>query len=246
MELSLIYPMYNEERNVDELLSRTMRVLEDFYGDAGDYEVICVDDGSGDGTLRVLAENWVGREGVRVISLKRHVGHAGAIQAGFRHLGSSTYTVLCNSDLQYLPEEIPKFLRKARANPKLVVVNGWRVHKVDTITKNIVSLVYNLLSRVFFSTRLHDHASNFVLFRTGLVRGLRLGFDGQRFIIASLKKKYRLKKELIVEIPVTHVPRKHGKSNYPVWRKVLLGFFEVIRYWLVLESISRRSSQFTK
>lgn len=241
MELSVVYPMFNEAGNVRELVSRTVRVLRALYPDPHDFEIVCVDDHSSDETLEQLRRAASQHEKVHVVSLDVHLGHAGAIEVGFRFITGrpretwSRATLLCNADLQYRPEEIPNFLRAMQGNSRTRIVNGWRVQKVDPLVKNIASRVYNALSRHLFHTTLHDHASNFALYSTPLLAGLHLSGNDQRYIIATLKYKHGLSNAQIQEIPVSHHPRQYGRSKYPAWRKILFGGLEILRKKRALE-----------
>lgn len=83
--------------------------------------------------------------------------------------------------------------------------------------------------RFFFKTQLHDHASTFTLYRTEQVRNLKLQNNDQRYIIPIIKAKWKLNNAQIIEIPIQHQPRKHGKSHYSVTKNILFGLYETLK-----------------
>lgn len=229
MDLSLIYPMNNEEENVGYLLERTISTLNQYYSDKNNYEIICINDNSQDGTLLILEEYAKKTPQIRIISFNKRIGHAQALAKGFENMNTSKYVIICDADLQYLPEEIPLFLSYARDNPDISIINAWRVEKYEPFLKLFASKVYNYLMRKFFDTTLHDHASTFTLYKSEQVRNMNLINNDQRYLIPMVKYKWNLTNREIYEMKVTHQPRKFGKSKYPTWKKIFFGFFEIIQ-----------------
>jgi len=229
IEFSLIYPMHNEEANVDPLLQRTFDSLIMYYHSEQKFEIICINDGSTDSTQKKL-DTWTTlKKNIRMFVFEQSHGHSAALAKGFELISTSKYTMICDADLQYFPEEIPKFLEEMEKNPQLCIINGWRVKKYEPYLKIITSNFYNSLMRFFFKTQLHDHASTFTLYRTEQVRNLNLQNNDQRYIIPMIKAKWKLNKDQIIEIPIQHQTRKHGKSHYSVMKNILFGLYETIK-----------------
>lgn len=129
LEFSLIYPMHNEESNVDPLLRRTYDSLMTHYQSEQKFEIICINDGSTDLTNQKV-EKWVDlKKNIKIFSFSQPHGHSAALAKGFELVSSSKYAMICDADLQYLPEEIPAFLEKMERNSQLSIINGWRVKK---------------------------------------------------------------------------------------------------------------------
>ncbi len=230
MRLSVIYPMHNEAGNIEELLKRTYDSLVSYFDSPNDFEIICVDDHSTDQTKPLLNENIKKYPNLKILEMKKNKGHAFAINEGFKNVSNSKYTFLSDSDLQYNPEEIVKFLDFIKNNPDVEILNGWRKkEKHESFLKIISSKIYNKLCRILFKLPTYDNASNFTLYKTKHIKDLDLEYNDQRYIIAILRFKFKIDKLQIVEIPVTHKPRIYGKSKYPVWRKMVFGIFEIFK-----------------
>ncbi|HZH39948.1 MAG TPA: glycosyltransferase family 2 protein, partial [Gemmatimonadales bacterium] len=106
--VSVGIPLFNEEQGVPELIRRVGAALDGIPG--GPHEIVCVDDGSRDGTVRVL-EQAAGRERrLKVVALSRNFGHQTALTAALDHVTGDVVVVM-DGDLQDPPEEIARFLK---------------------------------------------------------------------------------------------------------------------------------------
>src|SRR5262249_48313379 len=113
-------PLYNEEANIEELYARLTSVLG---GLRKRYELIFVDDGSRDGTFKLLTEIQGKDDNVHVIRLRRNFGQSGALAAGF-DFAEGDVIIAMDGDLQHSPEDIPLLLNKMAEGYD--VVSGWR------------------------------------------------------------------------------------------------------------------------
>src|SRR5258708_5033620 len=139
-ELSIVVPLYNEEANVEELYARLTQVLRDL---GKKYELIFVDDGSRDGTFRLLAPVQAEDNRVHVIRLRRNFGQTGALAAGF-DFADGDVIVAMDGDLQHSPEDIPRLLDKIAEGYD--VVSGWREKRVDNFwLRRLPSMIANRL-----------------------------------------------------------------------------------------------------
>lgn len=139
MVVSVVIPVLNEERNVRELHRRLIRVLE---AERADFEIIFVNDGSGDATRSILRELHDQDERVKSVHLARNFGHQAAISAGLR-AASGDAVVAMDGDLQDAPELLPDFLERWRAGYE--VVYAVRAHRAE-------SLLMRLAYKVFYRT----------------------------------------------------------------------------------------------
>jgi glycosyltransferase involved in cell wall biosynthesis len=221
VDLSVISPVYNEEESV-LLLHR--EVTEALSPLDLQWELVLVDDGSTDGSIKqlvALAEQDPGH--VRVVQLRRNFGQTTAIAAGIDH-SQGEVIVLIDADLQNDPADIPMMLEKI--NEGYDVVSGWRVNRQDTyITRTLPSHLANgLISRVT-GVRLHDYGCTLKAYRREVITGFRLYGEMHRFIPAYAKWVGAS----IIEVPVHHHPRRFGKAKYGLERtvKVVLDLFTV-------------------
>jgi glycosyltransferase involved in cell wall biosynthesis len=216
---TVIIPVLNEEENIPILhqaLTEAMR--------GRDYELIFVDDGSVDGSpqvLRSIAES--DEEHVTVIEFRRNFGQTTAIAAGIDYSGGKV-VVLIDADMQNDPSDIPMMLDKI--DEGYDVVSGWRQNRKDPyLTRRLPSKVANwLISRVT-GVALHDYGCTLKAYRRDVLQGFRLYGEMHRFIPAYAGSVGAR----IVEVPVKHHPRLHGKPNYGLERtiKVILDLFTV-------------------
>jgi glycosyltransferase involved in cell wall biosynthesis len=221
MNLSLVIPVFNEQDNLPLLfdaLYKTMNTL------GQSWEVILVDDGSRDNSLSVLREfAEKDPDHVRVISFRRNFGQTAAIAAGIDH-SEGEIIVLMDADLQNDPADIPMLLAKLDEGYDLV--SGWRQERKDNaITRNFPSTIANRLISWVTGVHLHDYGCTLKAYHRGALEGFRLYGEMHRFIPVyanSVGAK-------ITEIPVSHHPRKFGKTKYGLERtaKVILDLFTV-------------------
>ena len=221
MDLSLIIPVYNEEENLPHLFEAIYKVLEPLKSK---WEVILVDDGSRDHSLEVLRGfAKKDKKHIRVVSFRRNFGQTAAIAAGIDHSSGETI-VLLDADMQNDPADIPMMLAKLDEGYDLV--SGWRKQRKDnTLVRTIPSNIANGLISWVTGVHLHDYGCTLKAYRRDALAGFRLYGEMHRFIpVFAYSVGAR-----ITEMPVTHHPRKFGKSNVGLERtiKVLLDLFTV-------------------
>ncbi len=230
MAVSVVIPLYNEEENVEilnERLGATMKTI-------GDYEIVYVDDGSTDGTLRLLEQIQAQDENVIVLSLRRNFGQTAAFAAGF-DFARGDVIVTMDGDLQNDPTDIPKLLEAIK---EYDLVSGWRKKRQDNFSRTFPSKIANWLISNVTGVRLHDYGCSLKAYRRDVVKNLKLYGEMHRFIPA-VASWYGVR---IAEVETTHHPRLRGKSKYGISRtiKVLLDLVTV----KFLQSFSTKPIQF--
>jgi glycosyltransferase involved in cell wall biosynthesis len=220
MYLSVIAPVYNEHDNIPLLYDQMLNALKDF---TKEWEFILVDDGSVDESLLALEKiAMADPQRVKIVSLRRNFGQTAAIAAGVDH-ASGDIIVLMDADLQNDPVDIPRMLEKIEEGYDLV--SGWRKDRKDSLVRTIPSRIANKIICKVTGVSLHDYGCTLKAYRREVLTGYRLYGEMHRFIPAfanSVGAK-------IMEMPVTHHPRKFGKANYGMERtaKVILDLFTV-------------------
>jgi polyisoprenyl-phosphate glycosyltransferase len=168
-ELSVVVPMFNEEQVLPLTAARLRGVLD---GLGVGYEVVAVDDGSGDATAGVLAGLRAGWPQLRVIRLRRNSGHQAALLAGLMRAGGR-FVVSIDADLQDPPEAIGAMWRLARAEG-LDVVYGVRADRgADSWFKRVTAGWYYRLMRRLAGGQVRAHAGDFRLLSRAAVEALR-------------------------------------------------------------------------
>lgn len=217
MRISVITPVYNEEKNIPilhEELSRALRPL-------GEYEIIAVDDRSTDGTWGVMESIAKTDSRFRPVRFRSNQGQTAALMAGIDH-ASGEIIIAIDSDLENDPADIPKLL--AKLDEGFDIVSGWRKERwADRkLLRRIPSMSANWLIAVMTGVQLHDHGCTLKVYRREVFDGVRLYGEMHRFIAAYLATRGAR----VAEIPVAHRPRIHGESKY--------GFSRVFRVILDL------------
>lgn len=222
MKLSIVIPVYNEAENLPSLHQALYEALDGLTGTP--WEAVFVDDGSIDGSLGVLEELANNDpQHICVVALRRNFGQTAAIAAGIDH-AEGEVIVLMDADLQNDPADIPMMVEKI--NQGYDVVSGWRVDRQDTfITRTLPSRIANWLISIVTGVHLHDYGCTLKAYRREVLTGFRLYGEMHRFIPAYAHSVGAR----IIEVPVHHHPRKHGKTKYGMGRtlKVILDLFTV-------------------
>lgn len=220
MQLSLVIPIYNEEDNIKLLIGQ---ITESVGPLALDYEIIAINDGSQDGSLRILKELAAQDLKLKVANFKKNYGQTAAMAAGF-DLARGEVVITMDADLQNDPADIPKLLDKM--NEGYDVVSGWRKNRKDAIlSRKIPSWAANSLISKITKVNLHDYGCTLKAYRKEVVKDIRLYGEMHRFIPAYASW-YGAR---IVEMPVNHRPRIYGKTKYGIGRtlRVILDLLTV-------------------
>lgn len=208
-EVSVFLPVYNEEPNLPPLHAKLDEALKALGRTS---EIIYVDDGSTDGSLRVLRELAQRDSRVRVVALKRNYGQTAAMAAGI-DAAQGQVLIPMDADMQNDPADIVRLLEKL--DQGYDVVSGWRKNRQDrVITRKIPSMIANRLISWIGGVPLHDYGCTLKAYRIESLAGVRLYGEMHRFIpiLASWEGAR------VAEIPVAHHARTMGKSKYGLSR----------------------------
>jgi len=214
--LTVVIPAYNEQANVEPCYRELVEVL-DALGQP--FEILFVDDGSTDGTSAVLRGLASTDRRVRVLRFRRNAGQTAALHAGFR-AARGAVIVTMDADLQNDPHDIPKLLA---ALPGHDAVCGWRVDRHDPWSKRIASRIANRVRDRLTRDGVHDTGCTLKVFRREAVENLQLYRGLHRFLPALLQMDNRR----LVEVPVSHRPRRAGVSKYGNWGRMWVGLADL-------------------
>jgi glycosyltransferase involved in cell wall biosynthesis len=217
---SVVVPLFNEQENVPQLY---VKIIDAMDATGGSYEIVFVDDGSKDGTFRLLSEISADDARVVVVRLRRNFGQTPALKAGFDHCRGEII-ISMDGDLQHDPGEIPRFIEKIREGYD--IVSGWRVERKDHwLMRQLPSRVANWIMAKLSRVELHDFGTTFKAYRREILSEIHLYGELHRFIPALASWAGAS----VAEVPITNVPRQSGKSNYGISRtiRVLLDLLSV-------------------
>jgi glycosyltransferase involved in cell wall biosynthesis len=218
--LSIVAPVYNEERNVEPFVNGIAQAVRPL---GLPFEIVIVDDGSSDGTLSVLRGLLPETPELVAIRLRRNFGQTLALQAGLdRARGDAIATM--DGDLQNDPRDIPRLLSELSRGAD--VVSGWRKNRRDTLLlRKVPSRIANWLIRRVSGVPVHDQGCAMKAYRAEVVRGLNLYADMHRFIaILTMPLGATIR-----EVEVRHHPRiaEHSKSGISRVFSVLVDLFTI-------------------
>ena len=217
MNISIIIPVYNEEESLAELYRQISAVPETSGSDA---EILFVDDGSTDGSWRVIESLSAADRRVRGIRFRRNFGKAAALDAGF-HAARGKIVFSMDADLQDDPAEIPDFLTKLDGG--LDVVSGWKKHRHDPWHKVIPSRIFNFMVSYLTGVTLHDHNCGMKCYRREIFDEITLYGELHRFIpTLAAARGYKVGEKVIA-----HRKRKFGKSKYGL-NRFIKGFLDLL------------------
>ncbi|MDY6804386.1 MAG: glycosyltransferase family 2 protein [Cyanobacteriota bacterium] len=207
-EVSVVVPIYNEVESILPLLEAIATTLK---ASNLSYEIICVDDGSGDGSTELLKEQAALRDDLRAVLLRRNYGQSAAMSAGFNHARGKAIVTL-DGDLQNDPADIPLLL--AKLNEGYDLVSGWRKNRKDNLSRTLPSKIANWLIARVTGVKLHDYGCSLKAYRAELAADVHLYGELHRFLPALAF----IEGARITEMPVRHYARKYGKSKYGLGR----------------------------
>ena len=226
---SVVIPLHNEEENVAELYDRLKAVME---SQPDTWELVLVDDGSTDHTMKILAEIATVDSRVVVVKLRRNFGQTAGLAAGFDH-ARGEYVIAMDGDLQHDPADIPRFLDKLAEGYD--IVSGWRKRRIDNLWfRRLPSRAANWLMAKLSGVDIHDFGTTFKAYRRDLLAQVPLYGEMHRFIPA-LASWYGAR---ICEIPIRNINRERGNSHYGLGRTLRV-FFDLITIRFLLRYLSR-------
>lgn len=204
-QVSVVVPIHNEYENLPRLLEAisTTLIAANIH-----YEILCIDDGSTDGSGDLLKQIASDRTDLRSVILRRNYGQTAAMAAGFSH-AKGQIIVTMDGDMQNDPADIPILIDKL--NEGYDLVSGWRKNRQDaTLTRLIPSQIANWLIAQVTGVKVHDYGCSLKAYRTELIADMNLYGELHRFLPALAF----IEGARIAEIPVRHHPRQFGKSKY--------------------------------
>lgn len=211
MNLSVVVPLFNEQESLYLLYDELAKTLKDVNLD---YEIIFVDDGSTDSSLKELRNIQESDSHVTVVGLRRNFGQTAAMAAGFDH-ASGEIVITMDGDLQNDPRDIPLLVEKI--NEGYDVVTGWRYDRKDPfISRRLPSIIANRLISTITGVNIHDYGCTLKAFRREVIRNIRLYGEMHRFIPAIASGMGIS----FTEIKVNHRARRFGSSKYGISRTI--------------------------
>ena len=209
VQLSVVVPIFNERENLELLVAK---LHESLSAIGQTYEILLIDDGSKDGSWELMVTLAERYPCLHLIRFRRNFGQTAAMSAGFKESRGEIIVTL-DADMQNDPADIPKLLAKMDEGND--VVSGWRRDRQDPfINRRLPSIIANTLISRITGVHLHDYGCTLKAYRREIVNHIDLYGELHRFIPALASWVGGQ----IAEVPVTHHPRRFGKSKYGISR----------------------------
>ena len=216
-DLSVVFPVYNEEENIPHLLREIAAAVE---GRGWTYEIVAVDDGSSDRSLEVLRASRAQYPMLRVVALQRNSGQTAALDAAWRS-ARGRLVVSLDADLQNDPADIPAMIRRLEETASDMVI-GVRVNRQDTWSRKMQSRIGNGVRNWITGDQITDTGCSLKLAKRDAIDRVRL-FTGMHRFLPTLVRYAGYK---VVEMPVNHRPRQYGVSKYGAMNRAFRGLVD--------------------
>jgi glycosyltransferase involved in cell wall biosynthesis len=225
MDISVIVPLYNEEGSLPKLFEWIDKVMTE---NKFSYEVIFINDGSTDGSWKVIEDLKAQSPNVSGIKFRHNYGKSPALYCGFR-AAKGDVVITMDADLQDSPDEIPE-LYSMIMKEDYDLVSGWKKKRYDAkLTKNLPSKIYNATARTVTGLKLHDMNCGLKAYRHDVVKNIEVYGEMHRYIPYLAKNAGFTK---IGEKVVEHRKREFGSSKFGMNRFVN-GYLDLITLWFL-------------
>jgi len=232
ISLTAFFPAYNDQHTIEGIV-RT--VAEEMRKVTNDFEVLVVDDGSKDQTGAILDQLAKELSFLRVIHHERNLGYGAALITGFSN-AKKDLIFYTDGDGQYDVRELHNLL--AHLKPNIDLVNGYKVKRADAWYRIWIGAAYRRAMRWAFRLSIRDVDCDFRLFRRYIFEKISLE-SRSGVICVEMAKKFEQAGFRMAEVPVSHYPRMHGRSEFFRLRHLAYTFKGLLKIWWMLV-VSRR------
>jgi len=221
MKLSVVVPTYNEERTIMNVIDAVSQVdLAAALGKEVELEIIVVDDGSTDGTRRML-DSLDSRPDIRVIVHERNRGKGAAVRTGFAHV-TGDIVIIQDADMEYDPTEFPRLLEPIVNGHADVVygsrLSGGRPQRVYLFWHMVGNRMLTLLTNVLFNSPLPDMETGYKVFKREVVDNFRLRENDFRIEPEMTAQVLRNTNLRVYEMPVSYYGRTYEEGKKITWK----------------------------
>ena len=223
--ISLFLPAFNEEENVEYMVSKAESVLNRIAG--GNWEILVVDDGSTDSTAEITKSMSRKDSRIRLVSHNGNLGFGRAVRTGIEN-SSKNWIFYTDCDGQFDLDELELvWARRAEAD----IVSGYRRRRKDPATRLGYSLLWNTLTMMMFLRGFKDVDSSFKLYRSSIFKILKpqstCGVIDFEILTLARDMGFR-----VIQIPVSHYQRRAGTVSF---ESVRSGFIAFVKLGPILE-----------
>ena len=229
MKLSVVMPVYNEQATLEQVIARVLAVPLDI-------ELICVDDGSSDGSREILSRLQQAHAQLRVELQPRNMGKGAALRRGIQ-LATGDFVIIQDADLEYDPSDYPALLRPLLED-KADVVYGSRFlgsapHRVLYFWHSGANKILTSVSNALTNINLTDMETCYKIFRREIIQSIpieedRFGFEPE--ITVKIAKRHLR----IYEVGISYWGRTYEEGKKITWKDGARALFCLIKYTLTV------------
>ena len=230
--LTMFFPAYNDAGTIGSLVIQAQEAIRRL---TPDFEIIVVNDGSRDHTGHIAEELARTYPNVRVIHHQGNRGYGGALRSGFA-AATKDLIAYTDGDAQYDPSEIASLWARLDSNADMVT--GYKISRSDPLHRIIIGRVYHYTVKLLFALRVRDVDCDFRLMRREVFDRVKLDRDSG-VICLELMRKVQDAGFRVVEVPVHHYHRTHGRSQFFNFRRVFRTGIDVLKLWIELVVLGR-------
>ena len=234
--LTIFFPAYNDGGTIASLVIQAVQVAGKL---TPDFEVLIINDGSVDATRDVADELQRTYPQVKAIHHAKNRGYGGALRTGF---SSATKELIAytDGDAQYDPREFEELWN--RLTPEADMVNGYKISRADPLHRVIIGRVYHHVVKFLFRLQVRDVDCDFRLMRREIFDRVRLERDTGVICLEMMRKIQDAGFE-IVEVPVHHYHRAHGRSQFFNFQRVFWTGIDVLKLWIQLVVLGHQGAR---
>jgi glycosyltransferase involved in cell wall biosynthesis len=226
-KLSVFFPTYNEEGNIESVVKDTKKVLEKV---ADSWEIIIVNDGSKDNTREVAEKLVKSDKRIRLVNHKVNRGYGGALKTGFES-AKYEWVAFADSDGQFDFSEITKFIEK-KDDADLIL--GYRLVRADSLSRKVFTFGWKSAARVLLGLDAKDYSCGFKLIKKKVYQDVQPLVGEEKVTQIELLVKAKRKGFKFAEVGVHHYPRKSGKQTGADLKVVFKSIQDLFKLWMQL------------
>jgi glycosyltransferase involved in cell wall biosynthesis len=225
--LTFFFPAYNDAGTIASLVIQAVLVASRL---TPDFEVLVVNDGSQDATGQIVDELARAYPQVRVVHHTRNRGYGGALRTGFA-AASKALIAYTDGDAQYDPSELEVLWNRLTDDADMVT--GYKISRSDPLHRIVIGRAYHHVVKLLFRLRVRDVDCDFRLMRREIFDRVKLHRD-TGVICLEMMRKIQDAGFCVLEVPVHHYHRTHGRSQFFNFKRVFFTGVDVLKLWIQL------------
>lgn len=223
-ELSVFFPAFNEEKNIENVVQKAKAVLEKI---AGKWEIIIVNDGSRDRTGEIARELSKEDSRIRVITHSPNRGYGASLKSGFYN-SRYPWVAFTDSDGQFDFSEISKFLEQ---KDEADLVLGYRIKRADSLPRKVFTFGWSTFAGILLGLDVKDYSCGFKLIKKKVFDTIQPLVGEEKVTQIEMLVKAKRRGYKFLEVGVHHYPREFGKQTGASLKVVFRSILDLFKLW---------------